>query len=141
MIGSTYQPQTWTDLEASKVAPNTIGATGTATLGISTNIDVLISDDSFIRKIEFFCKNHVFGDKVSITIIDIDNVYGYGAGFVMATPVTNWNITEDSQKQASYDAAIPKKIPGGTYLRLTYASVGLVDVSTALNLILLKALI
>lgn len=141
MLNSTYNPQTWIETEASKVAPNTLGITGAAGHGTITTIDTLVSDDNFIRAIEFICKDQVFGDKITIQVIDIDNTKGYGANFVLATPVSNYNLSEDRQRQGGYEAVIPKKIPGGTYFRITYTSVGAQDVEIKLNLFMLKALV
>jgi len=141
MIGSTFCPQMWHDVESSKVGPNVFGITGTATNSTTTTIDTLISDDSLIRGIEFSCKDQAFNDTVTMQVVDIDNVYGHGAGYVLATPVTNYTICADRQKQGGYEAVIPKKIPGLTYLRIIYTSTGASDVTIGLNVLALTVLV
>lgn len=142
VIGSTYNPQTWRDMESARVAPASLGASQTMTHGECTYLDILVPDDNFVRGIEIYCMNQVFGDTASIKVIDKDNVIGLGVNTILATPVSSWNITSDSQRQANYEAVIPKKIPGGTYLRISYTSIGDTnDVDLRVNLIMLKALV
>lgn len=139
-INTTYAPQTWETFEAGKTAPNVIGATGTAAHGATTNIDTLISDDSFIRSIEIITKTANFGDTLTIEVIDKDAVY-FSANTVVSTPVTNYNLIADQQSQISYDSAAPYKILGGLYVRVIYTSTGGTDVSVSVNYIFIKALV
>lgn len=140
MTGSTYAPQRWVDVETSKIQPEIIGVSGTASFASTTNIDTKINDDCLIRGIVFLCKNQIFNDTVTISIIDKDGVY-FPVNTVVSTPVTNWNLNADQQLQAEYDSITPQKILGGLYIRITYVSSGLVNVTLGCNLLLNKVLV
>ena len=141
MTGSTYSPQRWEDLESAKVVPNVIGIAGTMSVNSTTVLDTLIPDDNLLRGIELAALAATFGDTISLSIVDKDGVY-LPANTVMATPVSGYEMVADVQKQASYDAVVPKKILGGTYLRVSYVSTGLITpVKLELNLLMLKVLV
>lgn len=141
MLGSTYAPQSWVDLEASKVSPNVIGVQGSVTAGLTQSVDQLVADDSLIRSIQFLVRNANFGDKLSVSVVDKDGVYA-PANTVLAAPVNNFNVNSDQQQQSSYDAAAPFKILGGLYIRTTYTSTGIITpVTVETNFLLLKILI
>lgn len=141
MIGSTYSPQRWIDVEAYKVQPKVVGITGSVPAGTTGSFDTLIADDSLIRGVLFLCQGHTFGDKVSFSVVDVDGIYA-PAGTVVSTPISNWNINADLQLQAAYESLAPQKILGGLYVRVTYQSVGLLGtVKVAGNLLFNKVLV
>lgn len=141
MTNSHYNPQTWVEMEAAKVLPSTVGVTFTASANTTTTNDVLIADDLFVRFLELILNGHQMNDTISMSFIDKDNVLGFGANFVVATPVSNYNIAADQQKQGGYEAIVPKKIPGGIYARFAYTSAALIGTTRVeVNIIGLKAL-
>lgn len=123
MISSSYAPQTWNEVKTSMVAPNVIGVQGSIPSNTTVNIDTKINDDSLFRGIKLIATNTVFGDTVSVKVVDIDGVYT-PAGTVLSSPVLNFNISSDQQLQADYESVAPFKILGGLYLRITYVSTG-----------------
>jgi predicted ThiF/HesA family dinucleotide-utilizing enzyme len=123
MLKSTFLPQTWHDVTASTVRPNIMGIQGSIAPGTSQNIDTLVVDDSLFRGIKLIATNTVFGDTVSVKVVDVNGVYS-PAGTILAAPVLNFNINSDQQLQADYESIAPFKIPGGVYLRVTYNSTG-----------------
>lgn len=123
MVGSTYEPQTWVDLMASMVAPTMIGITGSVPAGNTVSMDTQIVDDSLFRGVRLIAMNTVFGDTVSIKVVDVDGVY-LPAGTILSSPVLNFNISTDQQLQADYESVAPFKILGGLYLRIIYVSSG-----------------
>lgn len=140
MTGSTYAPQTWNDVQASNVKPNIVGITGTCTANSTHNIDTLIADDSLIKSIEFFTNSAIFGDTITVSIIDKDAVY-FPANTVVSTPVLDYNILPTGS-QSSYHSVAPFKILGGLYIRISYTSTGLLNtVSLGINFLFLKCLI
>lgn len=140
MINSTFVPQRWQDVEASKVQPSTLGVAATITAQTTQSIDTLVADDSLIRAIEFLCRNQAFGDTISVSVVDVNGVY-VPAGTVISTPVSNYNIVSDRQSQRSYEAAAPLKIRGGLFVRVTYVSTGATAVDVGINFLLLKLLV
>lgn len=141
MTGSGYAPQRWEDVEASKVTPVIVGATDTVTAGTTKNIDVLIADDSLLRRIEFLASGSAMGDTISISVIDKDAIYA-PANTILAAPVTNFNIPSDQQLKTGYDAIAPQKILGGVYMRFAYTSTAIIgNVSVEINLFKLKVLV
>jgi predicted ThiF/HesA family dinucleotide-utilizing enzyme len=123
MVGSTYSPQTWHDVKASVVTPNVIGVTGSIPAGQTVNVDTRIADDNLFRGIKLIATNTVFGDTVSVKVVDIDGVYA-PAGTILSAPVLNFNISSDQQLQVDYESIAPFKILGGLYIRITYVSSG-----------------
>ncbi len=141
MVGSTYAPEKWIDVEASKVLPNVIGIAGTAAANTTTDFDTLIANDSIIRGIEFGAKACLFGDSVTIKVIDKDAVYA-PANTVLALPVSAYTILADATFEAAYTAQVPKKILGGLYVRVSYTATSLLTaVNVGVNFLFIKVLV
>lgn len=140
MLNSTYSPQRWNDVEASKIRPNIQGAQDTVAFGTTQDKDILVSDDSLIRGIEFFASGAVFGDTLTIKVVDVDGVY-VSAGTVLSTPVSDYVISADTVRQSSYDSVSPLKLLGGLYIRVSYTSTGGSNVDIGVNLLLQTILI
>lgn len=141
MTGSTYAPQTWEDVQASKVQPDVIGIKGTANANSTTNIDTQVADDVLIRGIQPIINGMNFGDTITISIIDKDGIY-FPANTVVSTPVQNYNVETSSQDQKEYKSAAPFKMLGGLYLRIAYTNTNaLVAATVEVNFEFLKVLI
>lgn len=123
MIGSSYAPQTWSEVKASMVASNVIGIQASIACGTTQNVDTRIADDVLFRGVKLIAKNTTFGDTVSVKVVDVDGIY-FPAGTVLSSPVLNFNISTDQQLQADYESVAPFKLFGGLYIRITYNSVG-----------------
>lgn len=141
MTGSTYTINRWEDLLAENVAPWVFGIQATANLNSQTIIDTKITDDAFVRGIDFMANGQIFNDKATLQIIDKDAVY-YPANTVLLQPAKDFNIPMTADALSCFDAVVPKKILGGLYVRVIYTSVGLIaNVGLQLNLRLLKCLV
>lgn len=141
MVGSTFTPTTWRDVDTTKARPATLGFQGSCAANQTQSADFLITDDSIVRGISFIAKGVTFGDKVTISVIDKDAVYA-PANTVLAIPVKDLNCLADQQSQANYEAVAPQKILGGVYVRVTYTNNGLLSVvNYGVNLIILQVLI
>lgn len=140
MTGSTYTSQEWTNVQANAVSPFAIGVTATATAGTSTVKNYVLTDDVFIRGVEFLTDTNVqFGDTVSIQVIDTNGITGLPAGTVLNTPISNWNL-ETVQRKVSYDSVTPQKGLATFTVSITYTSTGLFSVNFAANFLFLKIL-
>lgn len=90
---------------------------------------------TYINGGQLLTSGAAIGDYIIANIVDIDNILGAGAGYVVNSYITKWFVDPASAMviQTPYAA----KVPGGLYLQIAYVSVGSsTDVFTALNLFL-----
>lgn len=103
-----------------------VGISGTATANTTTDIDYEFTDNRLLHGMGLILKNHVDGDKLTIQVVDKNNLLGFGANTVLSQYVTDFQIVEDSQHQGNF--YVPEKIVGdvpvGMFLRFKYTSVG-----------------
>lgn len=140
MTGSTYTCSRWADLQSQYVKPNALGIVGTATAGQITTKDYTLTDDIFIRGIEVLVNGSAFGDSITIQVLDTNNLMGYGAGAVVSTPVTAWNVS-NTLNIFEYESIVPQKGLATFTVRIIYTSVGLTEVSFGINFLFLKILV
>ena len=115
------------------------GYRGTAIAGETTNLDFAIgAEDRYINGLALILKNHASEDLLGLQIVDVDNIFGAGAGYVLKTFGTNWNVDDSQQHQGANHFNYAAKIPAGVYVRLIYVSTGDTNVSVKLNLQLHK---
>jgi hypothetical protein len=121
------------DMSADKVKFRGVGVAFTAFAGATTVNDYKLTAARLIDGIQFLAKDHVFGDSVSVSVVDVDNVIGYGAGVVLDTFATGWYLSE-SQDQGQIRLPYSAEVLTGLYLRITYVSVGTSNVQVKYNL-------
>ncbi len=139
--GTTFRPDKYSELGALNLLFDARGVKATASANNTTNIDMLVSDDSLITGVHLLVNNAAFGDKVTLQVVDKDNVLGLGAGTVLRQPATDWYIASDVQTQLAASSLYPAKIVAGLYLRVVYTSVALLTSPTvAINYHLHKVL-
>lgn len=114
------------------------GFSGTATLGQTTNIDYLVSEERYINGAQLILQNQVFGDKVNFEIVDVDDILGLGAGTVLDTFAEDWFIDSSNMNQQIIKIEYPAKILAGLYVRVKYTSTGASNVDVRCNLLLHK---
>lgn len=115
------------------------GVKGTATKNTSTNIDYKLTEDRWINGVQIILKDHEFEDTVKFQIVDVDNIFGYGAGLVLDEFGSDWNLSSDKQDQGIYVLSYPAKILANLYIRIVYISTGTVnDVRATINYFLHK---
>lgn len=112
------------------------GILATATKNTTTSIDFKIPGTlgtfRYINGAVVITNKAVFGDWSSSSIVDIDNLLGYGAGTVLASYVTKWYINPSNEM--NIETPYAGKIPAGMYIRIIYHSVGTTDdVGVAIN--------
>lgn len=108
-----------------------LSASGTATAGTTTHVDLKLTDDMLLTGGLLLAKGCVFGDSVVAQVVDVDNVLGYGAGVVL-NQFVSW-ILPDSPAAIELTVPYPSKIFAGLYIRIAYTSTGVVDVLVAIN--------
>lgn len=139
MIGSTYAPSRWADIEAQKVRPNIMGIQDSADGSTTTTMEQLISDDSIIREIEIAADTANFGDTITLSVVDKDGVY-FAANTVISVVANEYNVRTDTNP-SEYQAVAPFKIPGGVYIRCVYTNTGSDAVLVAINFHMLTVLL
>lgn len=112
------------------------GILATATKNATTNIDFQIpgapGSAQYINGAVVITKDAVFGDYAAASIIDIDNILGYGNNVTLANYVTKWYINPSAQ--SNFETPYAGKLYAGLYIRVTYTSVGAVtDPQIAIN--------
>jgi hypothetical protein len=125
-------------MTADKVKFRGQGISGTATAGVTTNIDYKLTEARLLDGVHMILKDHAFGDSVKFQVVDVDNILGYGAGVVLDTFGESWFIVADVQSQGSINLPYSAEVLAGLYVRVAYTSVGVTNVKFQCNLFLHK---
>lgn len=106
---------------------------GTAAANSSTNIDYPIVDSYLLYGFQMMFQNANAGDYVQFQVVDVNNILGYGANFVLAQQVNKWYVPSlDLSWTLHSDTA--RTIPAGLYLRVIYTNTSLlVDAKVWIN--------
>ena len=140
MIGSKFTANRWEDVLSDTVMPNSVGLTGSCTAGSSSTVSYVLTDDMFFRGLDFVVDAPSFGDTITMEIIDTNGITGVPPGTVLATPISNWNISP-AQKFLSYEGVVPKKGLATFTINVIYTSAASIGtVNFGINFILLKLL-
>jgi hypothetical protein len=120
MLGSTFSPIHISEFDASKVMLNMQSVSGTLLASTSNQtFELHLTDDHLITGGDL---NYIDGnndDSVQFQIIDIDNIFGFGANFILRQ-FMNRKLPENFVKD--YAHPIPAKIPGGLYIRCNFSN-------------------
>jgi len=114
------------------------GFHGTALAGQTTHLDFAITEERWIQGIQVILDNHAAADTVTLSIIDKDNILGYGENFVCDVFGEDWNVNPDFGCQGIILNAYPAVIKAGLYIRISYTSTGILPVSVRPNFFLHK---
>ena len=104
----------------------------TATKTTTTNIDWKIpqvtyqgqNKQTYMDGIQYKATNAVDGDRMHFQVVDIDNIFGYGAGLVLDEFGCDWPVAYDKTDVIRLYKA---KLVPGLYIRIVYISIGTVD--------------
>lgn len=129
------------DFDSSQLNFKGKGISGTATAGVSTNIDHKLTERRLITGVHIILKDHAWGDTATLQVVDVDNILGYGAGTVLGEYATSWQFASDKQDQGVFTVPYPADIAANLYLRIIYTSTGGTNVSVRANYFLHKVLI
>lgn len=140
---TTYKPTRVIDFEAAKLNADFQSIQGTAAAGVSTNFDLVMTNDELITGMEVIAMNSTFGDTITFQLLagTAYTAYGYAATQVLNQFVTNWGVCTDSQKKISKEIDYPAKFITGTVVRVVYKSYGTTPVNLIINLDLHKVLV
>ena len=115
------------------------GYIGTATAGTSTDIDFAVgAEDRYIDGVRILLSNHADGDTMDFKVVDVDNVLGYGAGVVLKQFGYTWNVDYENSDQGMNFYNFLAKINAGLYVRITYNSAGVSNVTVKANVRMFK---
>jgi hypothetical protein len=115
------------------------GIKGTATKNTVTDFDYKMPEDRYINGTETFLQNQEWDDSIKLQVIDIDNILGYGANFVLDEFGKDWNIATDTERQGPYILPYPALVYKDLYVRMKYDATGITnDVKFKINLFLHK---
>lgn len=99
------------------------GFSGTALSLATTDIDFQMPQTLRMNGINVMCASPSAGDKVTLQVVDKDNVLGYGAGVVLKTFASNWFVDWNNGHnivQTPYYATVYQ----GLYVRVKYTNAG-----------------
>lgn len=140
MIGSKYAPISADQYGSKDINTSLKGHRFTAAAGAQTLDDYLLADDHLVDGAVLIAIDPALGDTLSCQVVDKDNMFGFGAGFVLGQYVTDWYMNPRESVQLNFKSSYPAKVFGGLYLRLIYTSVGEAPVEVIVNYHLHKVL-
>lgn len=110
------------------------GVKFTATAGAITANDYKLTEARIVDGIQLIVKDAAFGDYVKVEVVDVDNIFGYGAGAVLDTFADTWYIASDIYNQGTFRLPYGAEVVAGLYFRVTYTSTGLLAPTVCYNL-------
>ena len=93
-----------------------------------------MDSEMWINGLSMILSGHVTGDHCHLQIVDVDNIIGYGAGFVFDEFAEDWFIAGSRDDQGLIRSEYPAKIREGLYIRFKYNSTGTEDVKFFSNI-------
>lgn len=109
------------------------GARKTIPNGTTDTLDYQLAQMNKFDGIQIILKDHHEDDCFKLKLIDVENLLGYGANYVLYTFINNWNVASDKQDQGAFRLSYSAEIPTGLYLRCEYTSFGTTDVKLKIN--------
>lgn len=135
MINSTYNPESITDFEKSKLNFAGKSVMGTSNASETTTIDLVLVDDHLLTGGLLIVKNGKMPDMVTLQIVH--PAYGVVNEFV-----TKYRVIEDSNKQFELVLEYPARLFAGLSIRCKYeSSADIGERTIAVNYFLHKVLI
>jgi len=114
------------------------GIKSTVTAGQTINIEHKITEERWINGVRLILKNHSEDDYIDFEIVDVDNIFGYGAGTVLDRFGEDWQIDDTRSLQGDVIVPYPAKLYTNLYIRIKYHSTGQTDVKVKANFYLHK---
>lgn len=100
-----------------------VGAQYTFTAGQTSFFDLQLTTDVRLQGGYYWVKDPALNDKVSLSVVDVDDILGGGAGAVVSQYVTDMPVAPWDHQQ-ELESPTASQIPAGLYLRVTYDSFG-----------------
>jgi len=118
---SSVSTRAWANSQGSEARFQGYGYTFPA--GATTSFDQVLSSTVRLQGGYYWVKNPALGDKVSLKVVDVDDILGGGAGVVVSDYVTDMPVAPWDHQQ-ELESPTAGLIPAGLYLRITYTSTG-----------------
>lgn len=123
------------DFSADQVSVRIEGIGGQATTSGITNLDFKFPETRLINAGTLLVRNGENGDKISLQVVDKDNVLGYGAGAILNTFAKDMYINPESTHQVQYEIPYIARVYNWMYIRIAYTAVNATTKDVYLNII------
>ena len=100
-----------------------VGMQHTFTAGQSASFDYELTSAVRLQGGYYWVKDSALNDKVSLSVVDVDDILGGGAGAVVSQYVKDMPVAPWDHQQ-ELESPTAAAIPAGLYLRVTYDSFG-----------------
>jgi hypothetical protein len=129
------------DMSADSVKFRGTSLSFTATAGTTTTGDHKVLENRLLDGVGLLIKDAAWGDSLRLQVVDVDNLLGAGANYVLDEFATTWLINPQAYDQGFWRLEYSAEIPAGFYIRIIYNSVGGTNVGVGANLFLHKNLL
>lgn len=119
---SIYSLAKLSQIDADKAKYKLQGFSGTAAVNSVTNVDWKFPQERWISGGRLNVSGATAGDTITIQIIDIDNVLGFGANVVLNTFVEDMPMMPNQDAQAEARVEYVSLIPANIYMRAKYTN-------------------
>jgi hypothetical protein len=123
-----------TELNADNSVYRLQGFYGQAAASSISSIDFQMAYEIWVSGGYISVKDGNWGDKLTIQIVDVNNLLGYGTNIVLRQFVENMCVVTDQQYQCNIDISYVALIPAGLYVRVVYDNTGIDPVDFAVNI-------
>ena len=121
------------DMDADKVKFRGEGFRFTAASNTTTADTLKITEARLIDGCELITNGAVFGDRVAISVVDVDNVLGYGYNTTLDTFCSNWYINPNTQTSGRVVLPYSAEIIAGLYMKVSFTTTSSNSVDVACN--------
>ena len=98
------------------------GVSFTAAANQVTTFSYTLTAATYLKGGVLYVTPGTMGDQLTVQIVDVNNVLGYGANFVVATYVNGWYVIPSLQNTIE-DISVSALIPAGLCVNFLYANV------------------
>lgn len=110
------------DMGSDTVEPYIYGFSFTVTGAGTQSYDYKVPYNMFVTSAEAIFSGQTAGDYITISGVDVDNIYGLGAGTVLGTSVEKYYVTPVNNTKERIDLGYPLKSPKDLYTRVYYTT-------------------
>lgn len=100
-----------------------VGVQYTFAAGQTASFDLQLTANVRLQGGYYWVKDSALNDKVSLSVVDVDDILGGGAGAVISQYVKDMPVAPWDHQQ-ELESPTAAAIPAGLYLRVTYDSFG-----------------